>query len=79
VLDMIAQAGGSTYFSKKSKIVVLRQNGAKTSESLRLQQWRSRSAARTSSSTQRHRLGAHDEAHEESVLDLAVAVWKRRK
>ena len=30
VLDMIAQAGGFTYFSKKSKIVVLRQNGAKT-------------------------------------------------
>src|SRR5262249_56412009 len=28
VLDMIAQAGGFTYFSKKSKIVVLRQNGA---------------------------------------------------
>jgi len=30
VLDMIAQAGGFTYFSRKSKIVVLRQNGAKT-------------------------------------------------
>src|SRR5262245_17396628 len=30
VLDLVAQAGGFTYFSKKSKIVVLRPNGSKT-------------------------------------------------
>jgi len=30
VLDLVAQAGGFTYFSKKSKIVVLRPNGPKT-------------------------------------------------
>jgi polysaccharide biosynthesis/export protein len=29
VLDLVAQAGGFTYFSKKSKIVVLRQSGPK--------------------------------------------------
>ena len=30
VLDLVAQAGGFTYFSKKAKIVVLRPNGPKT-------------------------------------------------
>jgi polysaccharide export outer membrane protein len=30
ILDLVAQAGGFTYFSKKSKIVVLRPNGPKT-------------------------------------------------
>jgi len=30
ILDLVAQAGGFTYFSKKSKIVVLRHNGKGT-------------------------------------------------
>ena len=30
ILDLVAQAGGFTYFSKKSKVVVLRPNGPKT-------------------------------------------------